>query len=116
MLPSLGKSQSLLRLVCRFGFRLGEKINLLSDDFTAGTGNVLVVCPFGIMDTSRHHYHGTFCDMVGNPFSGAVEADNPVPFGILLTFAFTIFEARRCRQRDVRGECYSQREADYLIL
>ena len=51
MLPSLESQLCQLRLVSRFSFRLGEKINLLSDDFATVTSDVLVVRPLGIMDS-----------------------------------------------------------------
>ncbi len=53
------------------------------------------------MDASSYHDHGTFRDVIYNAFSDAVEAGNPVPFSVLLTFAFAVFEATRCCQRDV---------------
>jgi hypothetical protein len=105
MLPSLELQLWWLRLIGRFGFRFGEKINLLGDDFAAVTSKVFIVCPLGVMDTSSHHDHGTFGDMIGNAFSDTVEAGNPMPLGFLLALAFADLVGPRCRQRDVCNVC-----------
>ncbi|WP_442955449.1 hypothetical protein [Parasphingorhabdus sp.] len=79
MLAGLGKLQCQFQLISRFCLSLGEKVNLLSDDFATVMSDVLVVGRLGIMDTSCNHYHGTLGDMFCNAFADAVEAGNAMP-------------------------------------
>lgn len=72
---------------------LGEEINLLGDDLAAIAVGAVLIGPFGVMDAARDHDHRTLGDMLGNALADAAKAGDPVPCGLALTIAFTVFEA-----------------------
>jgi hypothetical protein len=76
-------------------FRLGEEVDLLGDDLAAIAVGAILVGPFSIMDTTRNHDHCALGDMLGDAFANAVEAGDPVPFGLALAVAFAVFETAR---------------------
>lgn len=78
--------------------RLGEKVDLLGDDLATVTVGATLIGPFGVMDTPSDHDHCSLGDMLCDAFTDAVEAGNPVPFGLGLAVAFGVFEAARCSE------------------
>ena len=82
-----------------FGFNLGrflglgQKIYLLGDDLASVAVGTILVCPFGVMDAARYHDHRALGDMLCDAFADAVEACDPVPFGLGLAVAIAVLEA-----------------------
>jgi integrase len=76
--------------------RLGEEVDLLGDDLAAIAVGAILVGPFGVVDAARDHDHCALGDMLGDAFADAVEAGDPVPFGLGLAVAFAVLEAAGC--------------------
>ena len=73
--------------------RLDEEVDLLGDDLAAVTVGAILISPFGVVDTPGDHDHRALGDMLCNAFADAVEAGDPMPFGLGLAVAFAVLEA-----------------------
>ena len=76
-------------------FGLCKEVDLLGDDLAAITVGAVLVSPFGVVDAARDHDHCSLGNMLSDAFADAVEAGDPVPFGLGLAVAFAVFEAAR---------------------
>lgn len=93
---------ALLRLL---GF--GEEIDLLGDDLAAVLGLAFGIGPAGVVDAASDHDHRALGDVLGDAFADAVEAGDPVPFGLGLATAICVLEAARGGEREA-GDCGSR--------
>ena len=106
----IGDAAALLRapllgfIVGRF-LGLGEEVDLLGDDLATVAVGAGLVGPFGVMDASCNHDHCTLGDMLSNALADAVEAGDPVPFGLGLAVTIAILEAARCSERYGGDRC-----------
>lgn len=96
--------------------RLGEEVDLLGNDLAAVTVDTVLVGPLGVVDAACHHDHRSLADMLGDAFPDAVEAGDPVPFGLGLAVAFAVLEAVGCGERDVGDRSPRLRGADFGIV
>lgn len=92
---------------------LGEEVDLLGNDLAAIAVGAVLVGPLGVVDATRDHDHCALGDMLGDAFADAVEAGDPVPFGIDLAIAFAVVEAARGGERDCGDRCARLGGADF---
>jgi hypothetical protein len=71
----------------------GEEVGLLGNDLSAVTNLACVAGPAGIVNAPSDYYHRALGDMLGDALADAIEAGDPVPFGLGLAVAFAVFEA-----------------------
>ena len=77
----------------RVGFLgLGEEVDLLGDDLAAVPSLAFVIRPASVVNAPGDHDHRALGDVLGDAFADAVEAGDPVPFGLGLAAAFAILE------------------------
>ena len=106
-MPELLRPPLLGAINRRWGIRFDKEINLLGDDLAAVTLGAVLVSPAGVMDAALDHDHGALRDVHGNAPSYAVEACDPVSFGLGLAIAFSILEAAIGGKRD-GGNCVAR--------
>ena len=93
-------STPLLGFVLAGFLGLGEEVDLLGDDLAAVAIDAVLVVPLGVVDAARDHDHRGFGDVLGDAFADAVEAGDPMPFGLGLAGTIAVFEAAGGSERE----------------
>ena len=106
----------LLRFILGRFLGLGKEIDLLGDDLAAVAGLALGVGPAGVVDAAGDHDHSALGDVLGDALAGAVEAGDPVPFGLGLAVAFAVLEAAAGGERDAGDRGAALGGADFGIV
>ena len=74
------------------GLGEGQEGHLVGDDLDTVAFDILVVGPAGVVDATAHHHLHALVDILFDGLADAVEAGDPVPFGILDPTAIIVFD------------------------